>query len=287
MPFKIGFLAGLDFVNWEPRRVLESLSKLGYKGIEWTLAHFNPRTKSQKELNALVKLTKDYGMEISEIVVQQDIVCLDEKVREDRIKLVAECIQTASRTGVSVLNLFTGPAPWDPLAPKVGKDISEGVAWEMVMDAYKLFVELAEEYKIHLAIEGVWGMLCHDYYTTKLLIDKFNSPYIGVNFDPSHDILSENFDIGWIIRQWDDKIKHIHLKDAVGIPENGKFICPLLGEGNVNWQEFFKALDKVDYQGYMSVEFESFTYYRQILHNNPEAAAKISIEQVKRLLRIN
>jgi len=36
---KIGFLAGLDFGKWQPEKVVESLSSLGYKGIEWTLSH--------------------------------------------------------------------------------------------------------------------------------------------------------------------------------------------------------------------------------------------------------
>jgi len=280
---KLAFMASLGYAQMKPEEVCQSLSNLGYNGVEWTLNHFNPRTKSEKELKNLVQITQKNGLEISEVVVQQDMVCLDEKVREDRKNLVIECIQAASRVGVSTLNLFTGPAPWDPLAPKVGKDISEGAAWDMVLNAYELLVKSAEEYKIYLAVEGVWGMICHDYYTTRLLIDKFNSPYIGVNFDPSHDTLAGNLDVGWIIRQWGKKIKHIHLKDAVGIQEEGRFIFPLLGEGNVNWQEFFKALDEIDYQGYMSVEFESFTYYRQVLHNNPETAAKISIEQVKKL----
>ena len=68
-------------------------------------------------------------------------------------------------------------------------------------------------------------MLCHDFYTAKFLIDYFNSQYLGVNFDPSHDILAGNMDIGWIIRQWGkERIKHIHLKDAVGTQEQGKFV---------------------------------------------------------------
>ena len=110
---------------------------------------------------------------------------------------------------------------------------------------------------------------------------KDNFDYLGVNFDPSHDILYGNLDMGWIIRQWDKKIKHIHLKDAVGIPEEGKFIFPLLGEGNVNWQEFFKALNEIDYQGFMSVEFESFKYYDRVLKSDSVKAAELSMKSLK------
>ena len=44
-----------------------------------------------------------------------------------------------------------------------------------------------------------------------------------------------------------------------------------------------KNYESMRYEGYMSVEFESFAYYERVLHNDPEAAAKISIEQVKTL----
>ena len=47
---KLAFMASLDFISWQQEKVLESLSTLGYDGAEWTLAHFNPRSKSKKEL---------------------------------------------------------------------------------------------------------------------------------------------------------------------------------------------------------------------------------------------
>jgi len=287
MKQKLAFMASLGYARMEPEEVCQSLAKLGYDGVEWTMNHFNPRTKTEKELKNLVRITKENGLEVSEVVVQQDVICLDEKEREDRINLVIECIQAAAKTGVSILNLFTGPAPWNPFAPRVGKEITEGKAWQMVYNAYDQFVKEAEENKVNLAVEGVWGMLCHDYYTTKLLIEHYDSEYLGVNLDPSHDTLYGNYDIGWIVKQWGDKIKHIHLKDAVGIPEMGKFIFPLLGEGNVDWKEFFTALDEINYQGFMSVEFESFTYYEKILKGDINKAAEISMEQVKELQKLS
>ena len=276
-------MASLGYARMKPGEVCQSLSKLGYKGVEWTLAHFNPQTRTEKELKDIVRITTENSLETSEVVVQQDYVCTDENIRKDRIALTKECINVFSNLGINTINLFTGPAFWQPDSPKIGKDITEGQAWDMVLSAYDEILPLAEERQMNLAVEGVVMMLCHDYYTTRCLIDHYNSHCLGVNFDPSHDVLSGNLDVGWIIRQWGDKIKHIHLKDTVGIPEEGKFIFPLLGEGNVNWKEFFKALNEIDYQGYMSVEFESFNYYHQVLHNNPETAAKISIEQVKQL----
>lgn len=284
---KLAFMASLDFASWEEEKILESLSTLGYNGVEWTLTHFNPKSKSKKKLQELVTLTRKYNLETSEIVVQQDVVTLDEELREDRIDLVKDCIAAASEVGVNVINLFSGPAPWDPEAPKVSGNISEEKAWDQVLKAYEQFVKLAEKYKVYLAVEAVWGHLCHDYYTTRELVNCFDSEFLGINMDPSHYVLYGN-DISWVVKKWGRRIKHVHLKDVIGNPGSpGKdFIFPLLGEGMVNWKLFFQALDEVGYEGFFSVEFESFNYYCNILNSDPVKAARISMEQARELMKL-
>ena len=284
---KIAFMASLDFASWQPEKVLQSLSSLGYDGVEWKLSHFNPRARTKKELEKLAQLTKSYDLEISEIVVQQDIISLDKNLRRDRINLVKECIEAANDIGVHIINLFSGPAPWDPKAPRIPGNISEGKAWEYVLEAYSEFIDLAEKYAVYLAVEAVWGHLCHDYYTTKELMSSFDSEFLGINMDPSPCCLYGN-DIFWVIKKWGKKIKHVHLKDVAGKPGfHGKdFIFPLLGEGIVDWKAFFKALDEIEYKGFFSVEFESFNYYRNVLKNDPIKAAEISMEQVRKLTEL-
>jgi len=284
---KIGYMASLGFSGMPAARVAAELKALGYSAVEWTSAHFNPRTKAPEELGESVATAAKAGLVVSEVVVQQDYVCLDDKAREDRIAYSVETIEACHAHGVDTVNLFTGPAPWDPKAPRIGNDISQGAAWDMVLDAFTRVVAALEKNKVHGAIEGVFGHLCNDYYTTRPLIDHFASDYLGVNFDPSHDVLKGNLDTGWLVRQWGKKwIKHVHLKDAVGIPEMGKFLFPFLGEGNVDWKGMFAALAEIGYEGYLSVEFESFGYHNKILKNNTIEAARRSIAEVKTLLNL-
>jgi len=281
---KIGFLASLGFASMEPEEVLKTLSEIGYKAVEWTLTHLDPRKKSVEEIKRVVDLTKQYDMAVSEVVVHQDLVVLDENMRKKTTDLVLQCIQTFSEAGITTISLLTGPSAVESDAPRIGKDITEGKAWDMVFEAFDAFVPQAEKFKMNLAVEGVFCMLCHDYYSTRNLIDHYDSDYLGVNLDPSHDILAGNLDVGWIVKNWGNKIKHVHLKDAVGIPVLGKFIFPLLGEGNVDWTSFFKALEEIGYDGYLSVEFESFKYYEQILGNDIKKAAVLSLDNINKLI---
>lgn len=283
---RIGFMASLAFEGMAPTQVVSHLAGLGYSAVEWTRS-FNPRTKSMGELEAIVAATQDAGLAISEVVIQQDYVCLDDNEREDRIAITCETIEACSQLGVRTVNLFTGPAPWDPRAPRISKDISHGVAWQMVLDAFSRIVPALAAYQVQGAVEGVWGHLCHDYFTTRPLIDYFDSDYLGVNFDPSHDVLKGNLDTGWLVRQWGKKtIKHVHLKDAVGVPELGMFLFPFPGEGRVDWKGMFAALNEIGYEGYLSVEFESFTYHDRVLKGDTLEAARRCIKDVRALLAL-
>lgn len=278
-----GFMASLDFRSWPAEEIVRCLAGLGYRAVEWTLAHFHP-SRNLSELADLVRIPERYGLVASEVVVQQDFVTLDRSLYKERVELAAACIPAAARAGITTLNLFTGPAPWDPSAPRLGLDISEGQAWTLVLDAFERLLPLAEQQRIHLAVEAVFGHLCHDYYTLRELLDHFDSEFLGVNFDPSHLQLYGN-DVPWAIRRLGPRIRHVHLKDVAGRPGRvGRdFIFPLLGEGTVDWGAFAAALDEVGYAGALSVEFEAFTYYDRVLGKDPARAAALSMEQINRL----
>lgn len=284
---KIGCMANLGFSRMPAATVINHLREIGFNAVEWTAAHFHPRNKTLGELNEMMEMTRNAGMAVSEVVIQQDYVCLDESVREDRIRLTIETIGACAELGVRTVNLFTGPAPWDPAAPHIPSQISSGAAWEMVLDAFSRIVPVLEFNKIHGAVEGVWGHVCHDYFTTRPLIDHFHSEYLGVNFDPSHDVLYGNFDTGWLVRQWGkNHLRHVHLKDAVGIPENGKFLFPFLGEGNVDWKGMFTALESVGYSGFLSIEFESFRYHHFVLRGDTVLAARRCLNDARALFTL-
>jgi sugar phosphate isomerase/epimerase len=292
MTRRIGFLAGLDFATMPAARVADELATLGYVAVSWPLARFDPSITSAGDRRRLVTDTRAAGLAISEWVVQLDFVHPDTAVRAGRFARAADSVRAVADLDLggppvpAPVNLFSGPAPWDPSAPRLGRDLTEGQAWDMVRAAFDVLVPLAEESGIDLAVEGVFGHLVHDYYTTLELLRHYDSPRLGINLDPSHGILVGN-DIPWVVRQWGSRIRHIHLKDAVGRPGmfGETFIFPLLGEGQVPWADFFAALDDIDYRGHLSVEFESWDYYRQVLDSDPVAAARLSLELLARLDR--
>jgi sugar phosphate isomerase/epimerase len=143
---------------------------------------------------------------------------------------------------------------------------------------------LAEKHHVYLAVEAVFGHLCHDYYTLRELLHHFDSEYLAVNLDPSSFRLYGN-DVPWVVNRLGSQIRHVHLKDVAGRPGQlgQEFIFPLLGEGVIDWKVFAAALDGIGYRGVLSAEFEAFGYYDRVLQKKPEVAAALSMEQIKRL----
>jgi L-ribulose-5-phosphate 3-epimerase len=282
--YKIGFLPNLNMCDWEPERICAVIREAGYEAIELLSSFMCADTKTDADRKRMINAVEREGLVISEVVLQKDFVVLDEAERKENIAYVIRNIQVLSEVGVDTVNLFTGPQPWLPNPVVVGKHISQGKAWDMVFEAFESIIPVAERCGVRLAVENVWGMLCGDFFTSRYLLDRYPSRYLGVNFDPSHDVLAGNTDMAWLIRQWGDKIFHIHLKDAAGIPQVGKFTFPLLGDGLVNWHDFFTTIDEIGYEDCMSVEFEAFDYYRNILDGKLEEGAKLSRKLVEKLM---
>ena len=104
------------------------------------------------------------------------------------------------------------------------------------------------------------------------LFKGFNdSPYVGLQYDPSH-LVRQFMDPIQTARDFADKIYDVHLKDteilwpvlrAGGIDPVNKaewWRYRIPGTGSIEWREFFNVLENVGYTGAMSIEQEDPLY---------------------------
>lgn len=280
-----GFLAALDYETQSADRVADTLAAQGYGAVEWTLAHFDPNRMKVAELDAVFAASRKSGLVVSELAVQQDLVCADAAERKRRIDLTVATAQAGVARGVNLVNVLTGPNRWEAGHIDVGQAMPEGEAWTLMLDAYARMLDGLAEVGAVAALEPCWGGLAHDFHSTGVLLRRFGThPSFGINFDPSHFALARD-DLGWVISELAPYIRHVHIKDVAGMPgRDGKeFIFPLIGEGLVEWKVVFEALDAARYRGVMSVEFESYRYYRTILKSDPARASELSMQQLRAL----
>lgn len=277
-----GFLPSAAMLALAPEILCEKLSNLGYRAVEWPLNWTHPQRTQCAFRRRIMRAAKNCGLEVNAAVIQLDPMHVDLSDCDKVTHELGRCLETLCDMGIPNANLFSGPAPWNnPVV--IGRDLSEGGAWSRLMRSFDALIPLAERLGIRIAVENVWGMLCHDYYSLALLIHHYNHPVLGVNLDISHDQLYGHDDSSWIVQFWNDKIFNVHLKDACGIPTPGKFVFPLLGDGLINWSAFFNAISLTGYKGPLTIEFEADAYLRHVLNGDIWKAAQFSIENARTL----
>ena len=123
-------------------------------------------------------------------------------------------------------------------------------------------------------------------------MDSLGSKGVAVNFDPANFIMVTGDDPVKAVYTLRDYIVHTHAKDGrklkdsdpeviYGIIEDviqdgSAFIELPLGQGDVDFPNYIKALDEIGYKGYLTVERE--------VGENPEKDIKTAVEFLKNLI---
>lgn len=195
-----------------------------------------------------------------------------EKVRQRAAEEVANTARAARQFGVDTVNGFTGSSVWHKLYffPPTGQaEIIEGYRdfsnrWRPIMDVF------AEE-EVVFGLEVHPTEIAYDIYTAQRALEAIDHHRsFGFNFDPSH-FIHQFIDPVEFITAFPDRIYHVHVKDSrvqltgrnsilsshldFGDPRRGwDFVSP--GRGDVEWDPIIRALNRIGYDGPLSVEWE-------------------------------
>lgn len=209
-----------------------------------------------------------------------------EGVNQRAAEELKQTARAAQRFGVSVVNGFTGSSIWHLLysfPPVPESMIEEG--FQLFADRWNPILDVFAECGVRFALEVHPTEIAFDIPTARRALEAIdNRPEFGFNFDPSH-LHWQGVDPVEFIREFPDRIYHVHIKDAIvtlngrsgilashlnfGDPRRGwDFRSP--GRGGVNFEEIIRALNLVGYDGPLSVEWEDSGMDRE--HGAREAA---------------
>lgn len=281
---------GVNAFWWEQLHTEEQIKKcvdcvasFGFKYIEFKRLSFK-QDNLDREFGVAAKSAHKSGLKVSNFVVLRSL----SDGNEQNINDVIDTIRAASQAGVKVINTASGgtaepikAAPQDWWMPA---QQNHGPAWDNLTKALERICKELDTCDAYLALEPIIGSLVHDFYSIEEMYSRFDHPRLGITMDPSHLLLYRN-DIPYAIKKLADKIKHVHMKDAVGRPGDFglDFMFPTLGAGAIDWTEFLKALEEINYSKAVSGEYEQFKYMAQVKNNNPEFAAKTMYEEMSAL----
>jgi sugar phosphate isomerase/epimerase len=280
----IGYIAA--DVGWrDAHEVVELLVSAGYGAVDWTMEQFDPLTDDPADLRRIAEHARAAGLATPQLMVHQDYVTDDDAEWERRVVRSERAIDAAALAGIPSVGVVTGPNQWVGGHAVVGRELSSGQAWDLALGALERVVRRAEGSGVRVCLEPCWGTLACDRASAQRVLDRFGVADLGVTIDPSHFVMSGD-DVPAMVRDWAERVAHVHLKDAFGragrLDEDFCFLLP--GEGRVDWPGLLAALADVGYDGAACVEFESFVLLDGPLRGDLGRAAVLARELVGGLL---
>jgi sugar phosphate isomerase/epimerase len=195
-----------------------------------------------------------------------------EGVRQRTAEEMKNTARAAKLFGVDVVNGFTGSSVWAKLyffPPTSQADIDAG--YQDFADRWLPILDLFQENGIKFGLEVHPTEIAYDIITMERALKAVNQhPAFGLNFDPSH-MIHQFINPVELINAFPDRIFHVHIKDSrvqltgrnsilashldFGDPRRGwDFVSP--GHGDVRWDPIIRVLNRIGYQGPLSLEWE-------------------------------
>jgi len=180
--------------------------------------------------------------------------------------------RAARRLGIEVVNGFTGSSIWHLLysfPPVPSEWIDEG--FRLLAERWNPILDVFAECGVKFALEVHPTEIAFDLVTAERALEALDRrPEFGFNFDPSH-LHWQGVDPVQFIRRFSDRIYHVHMKDAIVTLDGNSGILSShldfgdwrrgwdfrsLGHGTVDFKAILRALNDINYQGPLSVEWE-------------------------------
>lgn len=196
-----------------------------------------------------------------------------EGVRQRAASEIIKTGETAKKLGLQVVNGFTGSPIWHLLYsfPPVPKEMIDR-GYE---DFARRWIPILDEFQrmgVKFGLEVHPTEIAFDIASAERTLEALDHhPAFGFNYDPSHFVY-QGVDYIEFIHRFAEKIIHVHIKDSKysttpteagvfgGHLEFGDrrrywdFVSP--GRGDVDFEEVIRALNRINYTGPLSVEWE-------------------------------
>ncbi|MBT3374296.1 MAG: sugar phosphate isomerase/epimerase [Lentisphaerae bacterium] len=187
----------------------------------------------------------------------------------EQMKLTA---RAAKNLGVSVVNGFTGSSIWHMLYsfPPVSPEML-AAGYQDFADKWNPILDVFGECGVKFALEVHPTEIAYDIVTSECALEAIGRrEEFGFNFDPSH-LHWQMVDPVVFLNTFPDRIYHVHMKDAIVTLDGRSGILSShldfgsagrgwdfrsLGRGGVNFEEIVRALNRMGYDGPLSVEWE-------------------------------
>jgi len=225
--------------NLPLERALKHAKSVGYQGFQVVVTKDDLNRFSGEKWEKIKATASQIGIEIPSVSTglfwQYNFITQP----EEALKIVdAEC-HAACIVGAKLVLVVPGTGV---------SELTYEDHYTRAVKALKEAGKIGRKYGVLIGLENVWNCIFAGPLEFRRLIDQIDDDWVGAYFDVGNT-LPHSLPEHWI-RILNDKIIEVHVKDyamwkgAFGIPLNG----------DVNWPAVRKAMEDIDYDGYILPE---------------------------------
>ena len=230
--------------------VIDEAAKLGVEGID--ILHRQMESEDNAYLQGLKRHAFLNGVAFTCLSIHQSFVSPDKKFLAEQIEHTKHCIELAAKMGIPSLRLNSGRwgtiKSFDELMANRGVEpILEGYTeddgFKWCIDSIEKCLPTAEENGVLLALENHWG-LCSTPEGQLRIKNAIDSPWLGIMMDTGN-FLEDPYDKLEMLAPYTN---FVQAKTYYG---GGEWYSL-----DLDYDRIIKILKDVNYQGYISLEFE-------------------------------
>ena len=232
------------------QQVIDHASNLGVDGVD--VLHVQMDNESPEYIRSLRDIAQDKNIELICLSIHQDFVDPDKEKRENNIDHTKRCIDIAHDLGISYIRLNSGR--WntidsfddlmankgiEPVLPGYTED--DGFKW--CIDSIQDCLPHAEQAGVILALENHWGLTRTPEGLLRI-VNSIDSPWLGVLMDTGN-FLEDPYEK---LEEIAPQTVFVQAKTYYG---GGEWYTL-----DLDYSRIAEILNKVEYKGYISLEFE-------------------------------
>lgn len=256
--FPIGVM--LDSFRKPPKEALLLAAASGADGIQLYATHgeLAPESMDAAARRDFRSRVADAGLKISAVCGDLGCGFANAALNPELIRRSKLIMELAKELGTDIVTTHIGVVPADKKAAR----------YAIMQDACGELARYANDLGSHFAVET--GPERSE--VLKEFLDSLGSKGVAVNFDPANLVMVAGERPETAVKNLGEYIVHTHAKDGRQIfyrdpevifglkPDDGikqpSFEELPLGEGDVNFPQYLKALEATGYRGYLTVERE-------------------------------
>lgn len=255
MKIGMNMLLWTTFVDESYFPIIEKLKAVGYDGIEIPIGD-----GGAADYRKVGQFLASLGLgctSVSSVFEDGNPASSNPKIRAAAVDQLKWRIDMGAELGSTVIG-----GPFHSAFAYFSKEPPTADERKWSAEVLRQAAEYAEQANIILTPEALNRFECYLYNTmadVSTLIKEVDHPNLRIIYDTHHAHIEEK-NVSGVIKEYGPLFAHVHISESDrGTP----------GSGQVRWEETFKALQELGYDGWLTIEAFS--------RNNPEFASSINV----------